>query len=168
MKRKLFWWVLAIGLLVLAMLAMKVVEGRSQDLVPRAYLPLVMKKYEVDGLPPRPTLTPTSAPTRPPWPTATPVPTTCGLGVKYDSDYSYKLYYMVAGTGIGWKLYEGTCSQCGHYPYGEFAPNVYTWYAESQDCGQASGTAQFLDGRAFHAFDCIDGMLIGVLSQYPH
>ena len=29
MKRKLFWWVLAIGLLVLTMLALKVVEGRA-------------------------------------------------------------------------------------------------------------------------------------------
>lgn len=32
MKRKLFWWVLAIGLLILTVLALMVVENRSQDL----------------------------------------------------------------------------------------------------------------------------------------
>ena len=115
MKRKLFWWVLAIGLLVLTMLALKVVEGRGQDLVPRVYLPMVVRGFD-----PRPTATPT------PTPTATPVPMPCALFVKnlgFSGSFD-SLCYEVEDTGIGEK-----CSNKVTIYYGDFPSGTYKWCA---------------------------------------
>jgi len=174
-KRKLFWWVLAIGLLVLAMLAMKVVEGRSQDLVPRAYLPLVMREYEVDGLPPRPTLTPTATATSTstPTPTATatntPTPTATStpgpVWVNVRNCTSAVLHYEILFSGEGMWLYPPGCVAI---PYMSALPaGTYTWYAESSGCGvwQAAGEALFTGSHMTHKFTCVDGVLTGDLIQ---
>jgi len=124
------------------------------------YLPLIAKEFEPVVVAP--------TPTRPPWATATPIPTMCEL--IFYNDTADELYYLVVGTSIGWRL---GAESWGHL-YGSFPAGRYTWYAESRKCGQASGNELFPAPEvrpgslsACHTFTCVEGVLVGILSPYP-
>jgi len=143
MKRKLFWWVLAIGLLVLTMLALAIVESRGQDLVPRAYLPLVLK---AEAAPTSIQPTPTPIPT----PTPTPTPSQCVL---YMETKVGSLTYGVFRSGFGSKYVD----DWGARLYGSFPAGTYSWQADARCYGgrvSAWGTDYFGVGDWEHVFRC--------------
>lgn len=151
MKRKLFWGVLAIGLLVLTVLAMVVVESRGQDVVPRVYIPLVMREYAPTPMPvptavptPVPTLVPTAIPT----PIATPSQCVLYMETKVGS-----LTYSVFRSGFGSKYVD----DWGARLYGSFPAGTYNWQADAWCYGGRVGTwgtDYFGVGDWEHVFRC--------------
>jgi len=165
------WWIIGgvVVLLVLWRVCFGGAPSNADDVLDHwVYIPLIAKEFEPVVVVPTSTPTAVPIPTLPPWATATPIPTMCNLAFyNYTGD---ELYYLVAGTGFGWKL--ASAETIGYY-YESFPAGWYTWYAESRECGQASGNElypahEWLPGSlsAKHDFTCVDGHLIGTLGPY--
>jgi len=148
-KHRLFGWVLAIGLLVLTVLALMAVEGRGQDLDHRVYLPVVAKEYGAG--PPRPWLTPTPTKTAvPPSPTPIATPSQCVL---YMETKVGSLTYSVFRSGFSSKYVD----DWGARLYGSFPAGTYSWQADAHCYGGrvgAWGTDYFGVGDWEHVFKC--------------